>query len=573
MAEFNEIRTPDMDTPWEGPGRPPGFFAALWALLGGLAVLAVPYGAAALAGQEDAGFLSALAEYRVWTPDDPPPFAHHFRTEGVGPQPTPAGASSAPTGSIVADGPEPAAPAVVTPVITLAPPTPPPSGAPAAAAPAPPSSPYARITIPAAAFEGLKVAIEDPSGALGPFWKRLADVALRTPGAKVRIAQWGDSAIAADGMPSAARRLLQRTFGDGGHGFSLVSASNPWYRRKDVAWASSGWTSDEFIRDSAADRRYGYGGVVSSGGPGARASWKTVAAVDGEPAPEVGLTASSFEVFHQATARGHAFEILVDGAVNQTVEATADPHADRVVRVEVPDGPHTFAIKVTRGRGRIYGVALERAEGVVYDGLGVVGARDTRWLNAEEGAHVTALRQRMPDLYILMYGGNALEDQTTMAWYREHLTEVVRRWRKALPEKSCLLMTPIDHGERHRGRVRTVPRQVELMAVQREVAAAEGCAFYSLYDAMGGQGSIGRWFETGLASGDLAHPTAKGSVELGRLFYQAIMKGLHDWLEAERARLASSGTATPGSAAPAPSAPSGSPAPGPAAPTPPGGTP
>jgi hypothetical protein len=548
MAEFNEIRTPDMDTPWEGPGRPPGFFVALWAMVGGLLVLAVPYGAAALAEEAEApAFLSELAEYRVWTPDDPPPFAHHFRTEGVGPQPTPAGATAS-AGSIVAEGPEPEAPAIVAPVIAVAPPTPavpatPPSGqpapgpsAPAPAEPAPPASPYARITIPPAAFEGLKVAIEDPAGALSPFWKRLADVALRTPGAKVRIAQWGDSAIAADGMPSAARRLLQRTFGDGGHGFSLVSASNPWYRRKDVDWTSSGWTSDEFIRDSADDRRYGFGGVVSSGGVGAKASWKTVAAVDGEPAPEVGLAASSFEVFYQATARGHAFDVLVDGAVNQTVEAVADPHADRAVRVEVPDGPHTFGIKVARGRSRIYGVALERAEGVVYDGLGVVGARDTRWLNADEGAHVEALRQRTPDLYILMYGGNALEDQTTMSWYREHLTEVVRRWRKALPEKSCLIMTPIDHGERHRGRVRTVPRQVELMAVQREVAAAEGCAFFSLYDAMGGEGAIGRWFETGLASGDLAHPTAKGSVELGRLFYQALMKGLHDWLAAENAK-------------------------------------
>jgi hypothetical protein len=119
-----------------------------------------------------------------------------------------------------------------------------------------------------------------------------------------------------------------------------------------------------------------------------------------------------------------------------------------------------------------------------------------------------------------------------MSWYRERLAEVLRRWRTALPEKACLVMTPIDHGERYRGRVRTVPRQKEIMEVQREVALAEGCAFFSIYDAMGGEGSIGRWFDTGLASGDLAHPTAKGSVELGRLFYQALMKGLHDWVGA-----------------------------------------
>ena len=556
MAEFNEIRTPDMHDPVDGDGRPPGFRAAMLALVGGLGALAVPYIAAEVAGPD-----TKLAEFRVWTPEDLPPFANHFKMSGVGAQPVPAGATAS-SGSIVDDGAEPPAPAIVTPVITLAPPAPsaPAPGVPAGPAqPAAPASPYARIAIPPAAFEGLTVGIEDPSGALGPFWRRLADVALKTPGAKVRLAQWGDSAIAADGMPSAARRLLQRTFGDGGHGFSLIAASNPWYRRKDIDWTSSGWTADEFIRDSADDRRYGYGGVVASGGPGAKGSWKTVVAEDGAPAPEVGLTASSFEVFFQATKRGNTFDLLVDGAVAKTVEATADPAEDRSVTVEVPDGPHTFAVKVTGGRARLYGVAVERSEGVVYDGLGVVGARDTRWLNADEAAHLAALRQRKPDLYILMYGGNALEDQTSMDWYREHLTQVVARWRKALPDQSCLIMTPIDHGERHRGRVRTVPRQVELMAVQREVAKAQGCAFFSLYDAMGGDGAIGRWFETGLASGDLAHPTAKGSVELGRLFYMALMQGLHGWIEAEKK------APTPAPAAPAPTDAAPAPTPPPAA--------
>jgi hypothetical protein len=566
MAEFNEIRTPDMDEPFEGDGRPPGFRAALLAMAGGVLALAVPYVAAEVAGPE-----TKLAELRVWTPEDSPPFANHFKTSGVGAQPVPAGATAS-AGSIVDDGAEPPAPAIVTPVITLAPPEPAPATPEASkpgepAAPPAPTSPYARIAIPPAAFEGLTVAIEDPSGALEPFWRRLADVALKTPGAKVRLAQWGDSAIAADGMPSATRRLLQRTFGDGGHGFSLIAASNPWYRRKDVEWASSGWTADEFIRDSADDRRYGYGGVVASGGPGAKASWKTVVAEDGAPAPEVGLTASSFQVFYQATKRGHTFDVLVDGAVAKTVEASADPAEDRAVSVEVPDGPHTFGVKVTAGRARLYGVAVERADGVVYDGLGVVGARDTRWLNADEAAHLQALRQRKPDLYILMYGGNALEDQTSMDWYREHLTQVVARWRKALPEQSCLIMTPIDHGERHRGRVRTVPRQVELMAVQREVAKAEGCAFFSLYDAMGGDGAIGRWFETGLASGDLAHPTAKGSVELGRLFYMALMQGLHGWVEAQKKLPPPAPTPAPTTPPPtAPTTPTPAPATPPAAP-------
>lgn len=557
MAEFNEIRTPDMNTPWEGEGPPPAVRKVLLAMVGAAIAVAVPYVLAIALPEGDVR--EELAELRVWTSDNPLPFSRHFRTSGVGPA-TVVGGAGATGASILGDGDEGGPIEDLVAEVEVTPPpeveTPPgPAGTPEPAADvvgggtgdveapsAPPQSPYAAIRIPDKAWQGLSTFIEDPNGVMAPFFKSLADVALKKKGAVVRISQWGDSAIAADGMPSAVRRLLQITFGDGGHGYAMVSASTPWYRRKDVEWTSKGWKSEEFIRDQAADGHYGYGGVVSEGAPGAKATWKTV---EGEDA-KVGRAVSRFEVHYQKHKRGGILQVSVDGAevrrIDTRIEGDREEHVEVV---EVADGPHTFEIRnAGEGRVRVYGVVLERGQGVVYDGLGVVGARDTRWLNAAPEGIDWALKARRPDLAILMYGGNALEDKTTMTWYKERLAEVVKRWKGGLGGRSCLVMTPIDHGERYRGKVRTVKRQVEMMAVQREVALAEGCAFFSIYDAMGGDGAIGRWFDEGLASGDLAHPTAKGSVELGRLFYQAIMKGLHDWV-ADDAAAPADGEVTP----------------------------
>lgn len=546
MAEFNEVKTPDMDEPWDGAGWPPGVKVALLALCGALAVLVVPYVVTPLL-PEDSEAHAEVGEYRVWISDDPLPFSKLFRTSRPKTEEVAAevlGAAEGTLAAVGADGePEvPAAPVLVVDPGVAAPGEPPipsepsvpgepgaPVTPPAPSEPARPESPLARIHIPATTWEGLSVFIEDPKGALRPFFDRLAKVALKQPGAIVRISHFGDSAIAADGMPSAARRLLQRTFGDGGHGYSLAAASNNWYRRKDIEWTSKGFQTEVFISDDAPDGRYGFAGTAAIGYQGAKATWKTVTGPEGT----VGTAASRFAVPYLAQKGGGRFALVVDGVERLVVDTASDEKEDRVAEVAVPDGPHTFELRnVGGGKTKVYGAVIERDSGVVYDGLGTIGARDTRWINVDKDHMRWAFAARRPDLGVFMYGGNQLEDKLSMESYRAALTEIVTRWRAALGDASCLMMSPIDHGERRRGRVRTVERQIEIMKVQREVALEQGCAWYSLYDAMGGDGSIGKWHEAGLAEGDLAHPTAKGAVVLGQLFFKALMKGFSDHVAA-----------------------------------------
>ena len=566
MSDFNEIKTPDMNEP-QTEGLPPGAKAGLWAVLGVLVAAAIPYFVAPplIAAQAAADELQVepaepaepgaekdekpltlakvVGAMRAWMPGDRLPYEGTFGTgkndsEACTPALAPelaVGADGAPdapteTGIVIDPGASPAQPPVDVAADPTQPPNPKKPGPDPVEPATPEAHPLARIHIPPATWEGLKASIEDPMEVMKPFYAQLAKVALKAPNAVVRISHYGDSAIAADGMPSGVRRLLQRTFGDGGHGFSLAAASNNWYRRKDIKWESSGFQTEVFISDDAKDQRYGFAGTAAIGFQGARATWTTVEGPEGT----VGTKASRFGVYYLAQKGGGRIAVLVDGQEQQVIDTASETKEDRVVVVEVPDGPHRFELKnAGGGKVKVYGATIERSEGVIYDGLGTIGARDTRWLNFDAEHAKGVIKQRGTDLGVFMYGGNQLEDKVTIDRYKASLTEVVGLWRAGLEGKSCLLMSPIDHGERSRGKVITVPRMVEIMKAQREVALANGCAWFSLYDAMGGNGSIGEWFKQGLAEGDLAHPTAKGAVLLGQLFFKALMRGFAEYVESE----------------------------------------
>ena len=565
MATFHEIEIPeDPEAAWDEAGTPPGVPRALLLLLFILALVPVPYALSevvplAPACPSDAEFGAEHAdmpccgkrcilgmdieEMVVWRPGDPLPFSHAFgfseeaedtdakvaRAEALEDS-----ATLEKIAAVVVQAPSPEASAAssstlasdTTSTATDAPPDL--AAADGVSAPATPKAPAKpKITIPTAAYEGVTASIEDPNGAMRPFYKALEATALKK--GKTRISHWGDSVIAADGMTHMARRLLQTAFGDAGHGFVMVDAGTEWYRQKDVRWNSKGWKTANVIKKQARDGHYGYGGVSSRGYAGAWATYGT-----SKKGP-VGGKVSEFHIYHAKMPKQGKLELRVDRGEPTYVPMSAETLTDDVYVLKVPDGAHKLKLRALDGAVRVYGVALERdVPGVVYDGIGMVGARIRRLLNADPEHWKAQLTARAPDLMILMFGGNSLEDKTSIERYEKGYRDAVKRFRDSRPEASCLLMSPVDHGVKIRRRARTPERLIEMIAAQRRVAFSEGCAYWSAYDAMGGRDSMAGWVKKGLAEGDYAHLTRQGSMVLGELYFKAVMEGFAAWLTRER---------------------------------------
>jgi lysophospholipase L1-like esterase len=138
-----------------------------------------------------------------------------------------------------------------------------------------------------------------------------------------------------------------------------------------------------------------------------------------------------------------------------------------------------------------------------------------------------ALRHEDPDLVVLNYGTNeSIYPEYVEKQYPEELRTVIGRIRAALPRASVLVMSPMDRGEMAGGEIVTPPAMEKLIAQQERIAAETGCAFFNTFEAMGGAGTMGRWYQERprLVSADFMHPLPAGAAIVGSLFESALVR-------------------------------------------------
>jgi lysophospholipase L1-like esterase len=90
----------------------------------------------------------------------------------------------------------------------------------------------------------------------------------------------------------------------------------------------------------------------------------------------------------------------------------------------------------------------------------------------------------------------------------------------------------MDRGTHQGGKVVTLPSIPKIVEMQRRVAAETKCAFFDLFAAMGGEGTMAKWHEgrSHLVGGDLTHPNAAGAEKIGDLIYNALIDGYDRYL-------------------------------------------
>lgn len=393
-------------------------------------------------------------------------------------------------------------------------------------------------------------ALDNPE-ALTPFYESLTGTDIGYAGAVTRVGHWGDSILGADGITSAVRRRMQARFGDAGHGFHALKQYDSSYSQKNVRFSEAGnvkW-SHCFIRNRCMDDgRYGYGGVTYWSSGGAQSEYGT--AHEGP----VGLAVSRFELWYQKQYKGGKLRVRVDGGDEQIID-TALPLPEGVeslppdqrpaavdawALIQVPDGAHEFEVRaIGGGPVRAFGVVLERdGPGVTWDGMALIGSFTSRMSEFDPEHLSNQLDHRELDLMVFTFGGNDMTREKsdlrrTMDPYVEDYTAVIKLFREARPEAACLIMGPVDHGERESGAVRSREIVARMTEAQRQVALANGCAFFDTLAAMGGEGAITRWKSQGLMSGDLAHPTSRGHKLLGSMLYDAVMAGYIEFRKAQ----------------------------------------
>jgi lysophospholipase L1-like esterase len=336
-----------------------------------------------------------------------------------------------------------------------------------------------------------------------------------------RIVHYGDSPTTADLITGDIRTLLQARFGNAGHGFILVDKPWAWYQHDLVKLTGTGWKSSPASRFIAQDGFFGLGGVSFIGA--AKASTRIRF--------ESGAY-TNFELWFLRQPNGGTLTLTADDVPIGTVDTSGPIKEPGFASFEAIAPASTLDLRVISGTVRVFGVSATRpGPGIVYDSLGLNGASVTVMTRMFNQQHWAAeLQHRQPDLVVVNYGTNEADFPDFIdKQYEKELRAAIARLRAALPETALLIMSPMDRGHRTGpGQIETMPTIPRIVEIQRRVARETGCGFFDTFQAMGGPGTMSRWYteQPRLVSADFIHPYPAGGKIIAKLIVKELEAGL-----------------------------------------------
>ncbi|AKQ70452.1 hypothetical protein A176_007364 [Myxococcus hansupus] len=355
--------------------------------------------------------------------------------------------------------------------------------------------------------------------ALAPFFTALDALAAGTASGPVVIEAFGNSLIAGDRIVDVLRDDLSTAYGSAGRGVLLVDRMAPYGGRGRTSASSSGWQPRTLGELRAPPHAFGISGVYHVA---TRAKARSRFKLEGE---------ARGTLWWLDVPGGGALTVMSEGQVLARTEPTGDG-ASRATAFVLPEGGRTLDV-VAEGQGAVVqGVVLQHARpGIVLDTLGVPSSDAGLYARIDGAALTSQLAERAPKLLVFFLGGNESKriewKRLDMEKLRADLSALLRRTRAAAPQSACLLVGPMDAVRGPDAKAQSLTQRPSLEAVnaaEREVALAEGCAFFDFYAAMGGKGALVRFHEAGFMHEDLVHPRGAGLDVLGHLVTDALLR-------------------------------------------------
>ncbi|MBL92565.1 MAG: hypothetical protein CMH56_12240 [Myxococcales bacterium] len=357
--------------------------------------------------------------------------------------------------------------------------------------------------------------------AMDDFYRALDEVHQKRPGARAGVVALGNSLIASDHITDIVRFRLTEMFGESGQGFLLVDRLGKIAgRRARTGYSSGDWLVHTIIKEKPEYPHFGLFGVHhETHSPNAQTAWR----LRGE---------TLAEVFWLDHPQGGSFYLEADGKFLGRIQSNhPSGFRSRISEFEVPSDAKKLRLIAEGAKVIVDGVALSKNQpGITFDTIGIPAATAKRYLNTNQKAFDIQLHARDPNLVILMVGGNEVRD---LAWnrlsipsYKKQYAQVIDRLKKAAPGASCLGVSPIDVVKViDGGRTILTRREIyDIIEAQKTVAVDKGCAYFNIFEAMGGSGSLAKLHEMGLLLGDYVHPKGKGGDILGEIFARSLLE-------------------------------------------------
>lgn len=337
----------------------------------------------------------------------------------------------------------------------------------------------------------------------------------------VRIAYFGDSFIEADILTADLREMLQRRYGGCGVGFVDITSGTSGFR-PTVRHTFGGWQTHSVTDSTRFDpTKQGISGRYFVPRTGAYTELK------GQ-----NRYASLLDTCRRATIFFLNTDTLTLSArINgdETLTRTFAP-TDRLQRMTVEG--HIGSVRWTvqhADSALFYGTALDGLTGIVLDNFSLRGSSGLTLRSVSARMMRRFGEQRPYDLIVLQYGLNvATERGRNYDKYIAGMRATLQHLKETFPQAGILVVSVGDRDYKTQdGELRTMPGIKNLVRYQQQLAAEEAVAFWNLYEAMGGDGSMAKLVHAkpSMANYDYTHINFRGGKRLATLLYEALVYG------------------------------------------------
>lgn len=322
---------------------------------------------------------------------------------------------------------------------------------------------------------------------LGAFYQSLTTTNTR----KVRIVHYGDSQIEEDRMSSQIREVLQDRFGGSGVGLMPLAQTIPSRSVKQTLIMNN-----KTITPQTLTRNIVYGPKRMQRSDGLYGAMGQVAFMN---------------------------DSLVSGSEHLTLVCTPINHRPRYTQVKLfaDSSIHHERYGDTislQGKGAVYGISQESSTGIIVDNIPMRGCLGLVFNKIDSTQLTQFYRNENVTLIIMQFGGNAIpfnEKPSTIQSIVRGLRQQVRYIQSCAPHASILFIGPSDMLTTINGVEQSYPMVSYMDRLLHKMALEEHIAYFSLFRWMGGNGSMARWKEIGLAGSDGIHFMRSGARKAG----------------------------------------------------------
>lgn len=339
----------------------------------------------------------------------------------------------------------------------------------------------------------------------------------QTDNTSIRILHYGDSQIEGDRISGYLRKELQKTFG--GHGQGEI----PMYSLSQIKGViynySSDWEFHSIIQPQAGYNRYGT--MMSS-----------IKALADSAVTELNFaspTDCELTIYFSSPDKESRLKIsdrqkdLLEINIPQTAslqqESIRLTAQSRYLRIEADAGTE------------LYGMDLSDGNGLYLDNISLRGSSGWGIRQCNKTILETMANDLHVRLVIMQFGVNAIPQKENKiikdyTFYKTEFAKQLKYLHETLPDAAIIVVGVSDRSIRQGDNYITNPNVFKLRQAQKEAALENGCIFWDLFEAMGGENSMPAWVlrDEPLANKDFIHFNNKGAEYVATMFLNSLRK-------------------------------------------------